>query len=108
MENFLDKLQQYVDRNDDASGILPLFMYVPMYGGPIGDVSTIKLDVGENMELGAGVLQTEQGPLPDMAHVPELFKSMVEETPRMAGKWNISSPYHLTLAINDPAPDGYR
>ena len=108
METMLDKLQAYVDKNDDTSGVLPIFMYVPQYGGPIGDVSVIKLDVEGKMEMGAGSIQGEHGPTPDMTHVPELFKDMTEEVPPMMGAWNISHPYQLTLAMNPDVPDGFR
>lgn len=108
METFLDKLQAFVDKNDDTSGVLPLIMYIPQYGGPIGDMSLIKLDVEDKMEMGAGSIQGEHGPAPDMAHVPELFKDMTEEIPHMMGAWNISHPYQLTLAMSPDVPDGYR
>ncbi|RPB28700.1 FAD-binding domain-containing protein [Terfezia boudieri ATCC MYA-4762] len=108
METVLDKLQAFVDKNDDTSGVLPLFMYVPQHGGPIGDISVIKLDVEGKMEMGAGSIQGEYGPTPDMIHVPKLFKDMTEEIPPMMGAWNISHPYQLTLAMNPDAPDGFR
>lgn len=108
MEAFLDQLQAFVDRNDDTSGILPLFMYVPQYGGSIGDVSCIKLDVDDKMEMGAGSIQGESGPVPDMNHVPGLFKGMTEEVPRMMGVWNITHPYQLTLTMNAAVPEGIR
>ncbi|KAF8469507.1 hypothetical protein BDZ91DRAFT_792306 [Kalaharituber pfeilii] len=79
LENFMDKLQDYVDQNDDASGIILLFMFVLSFGGKIGSVTLFDLETEGTRVMGSGTMTTNEGTTePDMSVVPEVFKGIVE------------------------------
>ncbi|KAF8477449.1 hypothetical protein BDZ91DRAFT_709280 [Kalaharituber pfeilii] len=75
----MDKLQDYVDQNDDASGIILLFIFVLSFGGEIGSVTLFNSDTEDTMVMGSGIMTTTEGTTgPDMSVVPAVFKGIVE------------------------------